>query len=106
MDGGIRTFAPSKQLPRHWFWQLGQNLRTFPFALILSISLGVSVFIGSDASAELDIIVLGLLLVSTTVLIVILAVTKPSIIRKMIATSPADGAASETRVKLDCGSAD
>jgi hypothetical protein len=114
MDGDIRIFvvdtvasrrasALSKQLLQRWLSQLGQNLRIFPFALITSISLGASVFIGSSASTELDIIALGLLLTSTTVLIVILAVTEPSIIRQMIATGSADGLAPEKPAGLSGG---
>jgi len=53
---------------------LGQNLPTFSFALSLSVLLAASVFIGGSASTKLDIIALGLLLTSTTVLIVTLAV--------------------------------
>ena len=111
MDGAIRTFVvaavasrrafvPSKRLFRRWLSQLGQNLLIFPFALILSISLGVSVFIGNHASTQLDIIALGLLLMGTTVLIVTLAVTKPSIVRQMLAPGSADGPAPEKQVEL------
>jgi hypothetical protein len=111
MDGAIRNFVvatvatrrafvPSKRLFRRWLSQLGQNLLIFPFALILSISLGVSVFIGSCASTKLDIIALGLLLTSTTVLIVTLAVTKPSIVRQMLAPGSADEPAPEKRAGL------
>lgn len=89
--------VPSKRLPRRWFRQLGQNLRIFPFALILLVSLGASVFIGSSASTELDIIALGLLLTSTTVLIVTLAVTEPSIVRQMTATGSARLVQPDTR---------
>ena len=97
MSGDMRTFVvnavassrasvPSTRLPGRWVRQLGQNLRTFPFTLILSISFGASVFIGSGATTELDMIALGLLLTSTAVLIVTLAVTEPSTIQQMMAT--------------------
>ena len=96
MGGNIRTFVvnavvssrasvPSTRLPGRWVRQLGQNLRTFPFTLILSISFGTSAFIGCGATTELDMITLGLLLTSTAVLIVTLAVTEPSTIQQMMA---------------------
>jgi hypothetical protein len=81
-----RASVPAKRPARRWFRHLGQNLQTFPFALILSVSLAASVFIGRSASTKLDIIALGLLLTSTTVLIVTLAVADPSFVRQMTAT--------------------
>ena len=100
MGGDIRTSTiddvassrpsiVSERLPRRWSRQLDQNLRIFPFALILTISLGASVFIGSTASTELDIIALGLLLAGMTSLIVTLAVSEPSIVRQTTTTGSA-----------------
>jgi len=83
-----RTSVSSERLLRRWFRQLLQNLRVFPFALIVAISLGASVFIGSSASTELDIVALGLLLTGTTALIVTLAATEPNIVRQMIEVVP------------------
>ena len=92
-----RASASSERLPRRWFRRLDQNLRIFPFALIVPISLGTSVFIGSSASTELDIIALGLLLTGTTALIVTLAVTEPNIVRQMKATGSARLVQPDTR---------
>lgn len=97
MSGDIQTFVvnavassrasvPSTRFPGRSVRQLGQNLRTFPFMLIVSISFGAIAFIGSGATTKLDMIALGLLLTSTAVLIVTLAVIEPSTIQQMMAT--------------------